>query len=213
MLFPTASLPCRHSLAVAQGLIATAVLDLDTFDVTRLFHDAWLIRTHSVEAYASARLSLSMRRPSRRLAPSGAVPTETRAERVQALVSEARVTAQAAANDPRLTLLLRRTLAAIYREASGLSTDESGRVELVMPLAGTTGRAREAAGVSAARGGGRGRGRGITNPLAASGPGRGRSNRFLSAGEAPAAKRKRGEAPAAGRGRGRGRGRGAAANQ
>lgn len=158
----------------------------------------WLRDQHTVEAYAGARLRLSTYRPTRRLEPSGAAPTETRAERVQALVSEARVTAHAVADDPRLTLLLRNVLASLYREGSGLSTDEFGRVELVVPLAGTTERARQAAGVGGAehargRGRGRGRGRSIVNPRNTSGPGRGRSARHLSSGEAPpAAKRRRG---------------------
>ena len=85
----------------------------------------WLRDQHTVEAYAGARLRLSSFRPPRRLEPSGAVPTETRAERVQALVSEARVTAHAVADDPRLTLLLRNALASLYREGSGLSTTRS----------------------------------------------------------------------------------------
>jgi hypothetical protein len=215
--FPTAatSVSCRHSLAVAQGLIATGKLTLGAFDVTRLFHPMWLREQHTAEAYAGARLRLSTFRPTRRREPSGAAPTETRAERVQALVSEARVTAHAVADDPRLTLLLRNALASLYREGSGLSTDEFGRVELVVPLAGTTERARQAAGVGGAehaRGRGRGLGRGgrgVMNPRTSSGPGRGRSARYLSSGEAPpAAKRSRGGGRGGGRGGRGGRGAG-----
>ena len=185
---PTPSIVCRHSLAVAQGLIATGVLDLGSFDVRRLFHKVWLKDTHSANACANARLHLSMYRPPRRSAPSGDAPTETRAEQVQAVVSEARVAAQAVAHKPELLQLLRRAIASIYRQGVGLSTAECGTVELVVPLAGTTERARQAAAAGAERGGrGRGRGTGaVANPPSISrGGGRGRTTRFPSSGEQP----------------------------
>jgi hypothetical protein len=153
-----------------QGLITRGALDASTFDVTRLFHPAWHDATHKDEARKGARLNLSMFRPPRRAAPSGDAPTETRSEQVQAIVSEARVAAHAVAHDPELLLLLRRSLASIYRQGVGLSTDEFGRVELVRPLAGTTERAQQAAGVANA-------------PTGAGNRGRGRSGRFLSSGE------------------------------
>lgn len=145
-------MPCRHSLAVAQGLITRNELDLSKFDVTRFFHKAWCTVTHSDAACKSARLSLSMFRSPRRTAPSDAAPSETRAEQVQGIVSEARVVAQAVADDPVLLQLLRLSLASIYRQGVGLSTDEIGRVELVKPLAGTTERARQAAGAGMSAG-------------------------------------------------------------
>lgn len=188
-------MPCRHSLAVAQGLIMRNELDLSEFDGTRCFHKAWLTDTHNDAARNSARLSLSMFRLPRRMAPSDAAPLETRAEQVQGIVSEARMVAQALAHDPAMLQLLRLTMASIYRQGVGLSTDEIGRVELVRPLAGTTERARQAAGAGSSAGGRGGGGRGVANAPTARGRGRGREARMPNAGQS--AKRRRGAGRAA----------------